>query len=129
MTKKLIISILILIIVAIVLFRLLSRNQPQNSINEVQNQTITSDQLNQKAIQAIESKFQISANTIKDVRVKTVDWPDSSLGCPQENQLYAQVITQGYLISLTLKPASKVLFFHSNQDFSQILQCPEPQTL
>ncbi len=34
--------------------------------------------------------------TITVVALEAVDWPDSSLGCPVEGELYAQVITPGY---------------------------------
>ncbi len=32
--------------------------------------------------------------------LKAVDWPDSSLGCPQPDFVYAAVVTPGYLITL-----------------------------
>ena len=37
---------------------------------------------------------------IEVVSVKAVDWPDTSLGCPEEGMMYAQVITPGYLVVL-----------------------------
>lgn len=33
-------------------------------------------------------------------QVKAVTWPDTSLGCPQEGYLYAQVLTPGYKVLL-----------------------------
>jgi len=35
---------------------------------------------------------------IKLVSIEAVEWSDSSLGCPQEGFMYAQVITPGYLL-------------------------------
>lgn len=37
------------------------------------------------------------------VSVAPRDWPDSSLGCPQEGKLYAQVITPGYVVVLEVE--------------------------
>jgi hypothetical protein len=33
-------------------------------------------------------------------RATAVDWPDASLGCPQAGEVYVQVVTPGYLVSL-----------------------------
>jgi len=33
--------------------------------------------------------------------VKSVEWPDASLGCPEPGMMYAQVITPGYRILLS----------------------------
>ncbi len=35
------------------------------------------------------------------IAVEAVDWPDSSLGCPEEGGVYAQVISPGYRITVT----------------------------
>ena len=37
---------------------------------------------------------------IQIVSVERVDWPDSSLGCPEPDMAYAQMITPGYRIVL-----------------------------
>ncbi len=43
----------------------------------------------------------IDKEQITVVSVKAMDWPDASLGCPQEGMMYAQVITPGYMIVLS----------------------------
>ena len=45
-------------------------------------------------------RLNIPADQIRVVRVKAVDWPDTSLGCPKPNMLYADVITPGFEIIL-----------------------------
>ena len=45
----------------------------------------------------------ISVSEISLISVEAVDWPDTSLGCPQPGMMYAQVITPGYLIVLEAK--------------------------
>jgi hypothetical protein len=39
--------------------------------------------------------------TIETVSVEEKEWSDSSLGCPQNDMMYTQVITPGYLITLS----------------------------
>ncbi len=38
----------------------------------------------------------IPAYEIELISLESVNWPDSSLGCPQPGHFYAQVITPGY---------------------------------
>ena len=45
------------------------------------------------------------------IEVTQVDWPDSSLGCPQPGMMYTQVVTPGYLIKL--RSGSRTLEYHS----------------
>ncbi|NTU82248.1 MAG: hypothetical protein HGA45_23195 [Chloroflexales bacterium] len=40
------------------------------------------------------------ADAIVEVASEAVEWPDSSLGCPQPGQSYLQVITPGYRVLL-----------------------------
>lgn len=43
----------------------------------------------------------IDPQRIRVVEAREVEWPDTSLGCPEPGKLYAQVITPGYLIVFT----------------------------
>ena len=52
---------------------------------------------------------------------ESVQWPDASLGCPQEGQGYAQVITPGYKLVFDL--AGTPYEVHSNVDGSQMVIC------
>jgi hypothetical protein len=51
--------------------------------------------------------------------VTAMEWPDSSLGCPQEGMMYAQVITPGYLIGLSAQ--GKTYEYHTDQKTNVIL--------
>lgn len=42
----------------------------------------------------------VAKSAIKLVSTELVNWPDSSLGCPQPGMMYAQVITPGYRVTL-----------------------------
>jgi len=48
-------------------------------------------------------RLDITSDQIRIVKVTPVDWPDTSLGCPQPEMAYAQVITPGYYIVLDAK--------------------------
>ena len=45
---------------------------------------------------------------IKVVSVEAVQWPDTSLGCPQPDMMYAEVVTPGYRIA-PWKPAARCM--------------------
>ncbi len=53
------------------------------------------------AITDLSTSKGISAERIKATKVEEVNWPDTSLGCPEPGMLYAQVITPGYRIILS----------------------------
>ncbi len=42
----------------------------------------------------------LRADQVRVVKVEEVDWPDTSLGCPEPGKFYAQVITPGYKITV-----------------------------
>jgi len=45
-------------------------------------------------------RLNVTAEQIRVVSVRAVDWPDTSLGCPKPGMLYADVITPGFEIIL-----------------------------
>ena len=45
-------------------------------------------------------RLSIPASRINTIEAKGVFWPDASLGCPQPDAAYTQVLTPGYLILL-----------------------------
>jgi hypothetical protein len=54
------------------------------------------------------------ASSIDVVLAEPVDWPDTSLGCPQPGIAYAQVVTPGWLIQLEADNAR--LTYHSEAE-------------
>jgi hypothetical protein len=56
----------------------------------------------QAAIAAAAIERGVAIEAVSVVRFEAVDWPDSSLGCPKEGEFYAQVITPGYLVVLSI---------------------------
>jgi len=52
------------------------------------------------AIDALAADLQIAKDRILVDTIRAVDWPDSSVGCPQPGRAYLQVITPGHKITL-----------------------------
>lgn len=67
------------------------------------------------------AKLGIPENQVQVTRVEAVEWPDSSLGCPEQGEFYAQVITPGYLIEITV--GGKTLEYHTDATGSVIKLC------
>ena len=60
----------------------------------------------------LSEKIKIPVENIQLVRQEAVDWPDTSLGYPEEGMVYAQVITPGFRI--ILKAGDKLYEYHSD---------------
>lgn len=56
----------------------------------------------------------VSPDDVSVVRVRQVDWPDSSLGCPEEGMAYTQVVTPGFQI--LLQAGERVFDYHAGSD-------------
>jgi hypothetical protein len=54
----------------------------------------------------------LAPGEIAVISVEAVDWPDTSLGCPQPDMAYAQIITPGYLI--VLEAAGQTYEYHAD---------------
>jgi hypothetical protein len=46
--------------------------------------------------------------------IETIDWPDASLGCPQEGKIYAQLVTNGY--RLVLPDGTANIEYHTDRN-------------
>jgi hypothetical protein len=75
------------------------------------------------AIEDLSSLQNIAAAEISVQSVEATDWSDSSLGCPQEGFMYAQVITPGYLI--LLEAGGETHEYHTNQTGDSVVLCKE----
>lgn len=71
-----------------------------------------------RARQDLASRLGVSAESISVVRVEEVEWPDTSLGCPEPGKMYAQVITPGYRI--ILEAAEKEYEYHADKGKSVV---------
>lgn len=62
-----------------------------------------------------------SPESILVSQVQPMDWPDTSLGCPQPGNVYAQVITPGWLI--VIDAGGQTLEFHADQNGETVVLC------
>ena len=76
------------------------------------------------AVQAARDDLRTRTGSADEAQVRLVeqiDWPDSSLGCPQPDMMYAQVITPGYRVVLALDDQEYV--YHTTT--SRAVYCPQ----
>ena len=65
------------------------------------------------------ARLAISPESIEVRSVAAPNWPDSSLGCPEPERFYSQVVTAGYRILLAANETEYP--YHSNQ--SRVISC------
>lgn len=65
---------------------------------------------------------------IELLKLEAVTWPDSSLGCPQPGMAYAQMLTPGFLIILSVE--DQAYKYHASSG-TEVIYCenPEPPVL
>lgn len=76
-----------------------------------------------QAISTLAEKLSINSNKILVLSAQSVTWLDSSLGCPQPDMFYLQVLTDGYRIELSVDGQS--YFYHANTKGSGLI-CENP---
>jgi hypothetical protein len=52
-------------------------------------------------LQDAATELGVDASALSVSAIEAVDWPDASLGCPEEGGVYAQVVSPGYRITVT----------------------------
>lgn len=62
------------------------------------------------AVQTLAEDMNIPISSIEVDTVRTIEWRDGSIGCPEPGQAYAQVITPGHKI--TLRVGDQLHFVH-----------------
>ena len=77
------------------------------------------EQAAQIAIADLGRRLGVAAAQIVVKSSQPVDWPDTSLGCPQKGMMYAQVITPGHKVVLTV--GGKDYTYHTSK--SQAVLC------
>ena len=73
-----------------------------------------------QAIADLARRLQVSPEAVQVRRVEAVEWPDTSLGCPEPGMMYAQVITPGYRIILAV--GEELHEYHASR--SRVIYCP-----
>jgi len=68
-------------------------------------------QVVQLAIADLARVLDLAPEEISVTSVEAVEWPDASLGCPEQGMMYAQVITPGYRV--VLQAGGQAYEYHS----------------
>jgi hypothetical protein len=71
------------------------------------------------AVEDLSERTGVSPDQITLVSMEAVEWRDSSLGCPQEGFMYAQVITPGFTI--VLEADGQEYIYHTDQRSNAVL--------
>jgi hypothetical protein len=80
------------------------------------------ERLAELATAELADQLAVEADEIELIDTEAVQWPDSSLGCPEPGMMYAQVITPGYI--LTLEVDGQRYVFHTDSD-QRVVRCEE----
>ncbi|MEM7129952.1 MAG: hypothetical protein AAF702_26720 [Chloroflexota bacterium] len=80
--------------------------------------------LGQRAQEDLAAELGVAVDEVSVTAVEAMDWPDSSLGCPEEGMMYAQVITSGY--RFTLQAGETEYKYHTaDREDSPVMACAE----
>lgn len=63
----------------------------------------------------------VPADDISVVSVEAMEWPDSSLGCPQPDMIYAAVITPGYQVTIEAQGTTYAVHTDSRPDGEKVI--------
>lgn len=69
------------------------------------------------------TRLKLPEANIEVVEAKAIVWPDSSLGCPQPDMMYAQVLQEG--LRIVLRANQKLYEYHSGGNQPPFL-CEKP---
>ena len=72
-------------------------------------------------VMAIAADLGVPPESVQVITIESRDWPDTSLGCPQPDMLYAQVITPGYLILVEV--SGEQIEYHTDER-GTVVRCP-----
>jgi len=93
---------------------------PDVQYPEAEKITVAPREIIEKIKADLVKQFGLSADQIRVEDVRAVTWPDTSLGCPRPDSVYAQVVTPGYWILLETK--GQLYPYHTDQN-DQIVLC------
>lgn len=85
--------------------------------------TPAGEPLIRSATELVSRETGLAASELTLVSAEAVEWPDTSLGCPQPGMMYAQVITPGFRL-LFQGPGGDMFEVHTNRSGSSMVLCP-----
>jgi Ferritin-like domain len=72
-------------------------------------------------IAAIATDLGVPPESVQLITIESRVWPDTSLGCPQPDMLYAQVVTPGYLVLVEV--SGERIEYHTDER-GNVVRCP-----
>ena len=72
------------------------QDPPGVTVEPVGQQPDPLNELQSRAREVLAARLEVSTENLTLVKDEAVQWPDASLGCPQEGMMYAQAITPGH---------------------------------
>jgi hypothetical protein len=76
------------------------------------------------AVTHLAAKLGIPESEVQVIEVRIVEWPDGSLGCPEEGKLYTQAVVEG--VQVVLQAHERVFDYHAGSDGEPFL-CPSDE--
>lgn len=76
------------------------------------------------AVADLAARLDVAADSVEVLAAQPVTWPDSALGCPQEGMAYAQVLTDGAAVELSVDGTR--YRYHAGDDGGEPFPCEEP---
>jgi len=73
------------------------------------------------AVADLATRLAIGEEDVEVLRVESVTWPDAAIGCPEEGEVYAQVIVEGTRVLLQV--GERIYDYHAGDD-DMIFLCP-----
>ncbi len=73
----------------------------------------------QLAKEDLARRLDVSLEDTRVLSVEAMDWPDTSLGCPEPGMMYAQVITPGFRVMLEAE--AKTYEYHTDRSSVVVL--------
>ena len=64
----------------------------------------------------------VPVDQVRVVRLEAASWPDTSLGCPEPEKRYLQVLTRGFLILLEV--GDRRFEYHTDEE-SKVVLCEQ----
>lgn len=76
-----------------------------------------------QAVEFLANSLDIDAQQIEVVSMESVMWNDASLGCPEPGEMYAQVVTPGYRITLQANGTEYAV--HTDEAGEKMVRCTD----
>jgi hypothetical protein len=76
------------------------------------------------AIAHLAAKLGIPEEDVQVIEIRIVEWPDGSLGCPEEGKVYTQAVVEG--VQVILQADERIFDYHAGSDGEPFL-CPSEE--